>query len=98
MFSLEDIRQLPSYRRGLLAGLQEGRQEGWQEGRQDGRQEGRHEGEAAVLARLLARRFGSPLPVWVQDKLAAASEEELLLWSEQLLDATSLEEALTLPH
>ena len=39
---------------------QQGRQEGWQEGRV----EGRVEGAAAFLQRLLAHRFGSPLPAW----------------------------------
>jgi len=36
------------------------------------------------------RRFGKPLPAWVQQKLDRGSEEALLLWSERLLDAGSL--------
>ncbi len=87
MFSLEEIRNLPSYREGLLAGLERGRQEGWAEGR--------HEGEAALLVRQLTRRFGGPLPAWVQDRLAHGSEEDLLLWSERVLEAADLGEVFS---
>jgi len=69
MFSLEEMRNLPSYRHGLLAGLQAGRQLGCEVGRHEGWQAGRHEGEAAVLARLLARRFGAPMAGLVEEKL-----------------------------
>jgi len=45
-----------------------------------------------VLARLLTRRFGAPMPAWVEEKLHQGSEEELLAWSERLLFAATIEE------
>ena len=55
--------------------------------------EGKVEGERTVLRRLLSRKFGE-LPESVRDRLERASAEELERWSEQLLNASSLEEAL----
>ena len=43
-----------------------------------------------TLSRQLARRFG-PLPEWAVQRLGSATAEQLDLWAEQLLDATSLE-------
>ena len=64
-----------------------------QEGRHEGRQEGRQEGEAQILTRLLARKFGE-LPVDIRRQVESADSERLLLWSERVLTATSLEEVL----
>lgn len=58
-------------------------------GRQEGRQEGLLKGEARMLGRLLTRRFG-PLPAWVEQRLNEATEGQLALWSEAVLDADSL--------
>ena len=68
--------------------------EGWfdeatRKGRLQGRLEGRLEGEARVLARLLTRRFGE-LPDWVGVRLNEATEEQLVCWTEAVLDAPSL--------
>jgi hypothetical protein len=70
-------------------GLQEGRQEGLQEGRQEGLQEGRRTEAIALLSRLLTKKFGALTPEW-EPRLAAASLEQLEMWGETLLDATSL--------
>ena len=55
-----------------------------------GRAVGLAEGEAKSLARLLQRRFG-PLPAAVRSRIAAASVDELDDWTDQVLDAPSLE-------
>lgn len=99
---LQELRIMLSQRieqwaEGFLAtGRQEGRLEGRQEGRQEGRLEGRLEGEIRVLSRLLRRRFGD-LPAWVEPRLNAASETQLALWSEAVLDAESLVAVFTEP-
>jgi predicted transposase YdaD len=72
---------------------QEGLREGRLEGRAEGKVEGRLEGEARVLHRLLERRFG-PLPTWVDARLARATEEDLVRWSELTLDSTLFLEGL----
>src|SRR6188768_488142 len=69
---------------------QEGRREGMQEGRREGMQEGRTAGTSEVLLRLLTIKFG-PQPATVAERLADASQEELLRWSERLLLAETLE-------
>lgn len=61
-----------------------------------GRMEGRMEGEARLLARLLSRRFGE-LPAWVGLRLNSASETELAVWSEAVLDAKALDEVFAEP-
>ncbi len=52
------------------------------------------EGERTVLRRQLSRKFGE-LPESIRERLERASAEELERWSEQLLSASSLEEALS---
>jgi predicted transposase/invertase (TIGR01784 family) len=60
---------------------------------QEFRQEGVHQGEAAVITRLLKRRFRLPqIPDSYLAKLEQADAEMLLLWSDKILDAKSLEE------
>ena len=55
------------------------------------RQEGRQEGEAAVLLRQLTRRFG-PLGEATCKRINAASPAELEQWTDNVLDARTLEE------
>jgi len=64
-----------------------------QQGLEQGRQEGKHLGEASLLRRLLDRRFG-PLPAWVDERLAQASDAELEQWADRVLECASLEEVL----
>ena len=78
---------------GMQQGRQEGIQQGRQEGMQQGRQEGMQQGEAQILMRLLARKFGE-LPVDIRHRVESADSERLLLWSERVLTATSLDEVL----
>jgi len=46
-----------------------------------------------LLRRLLDRRFG-PLPAWVDERLAQASDAELEQWADRVLECASLEEVL----
>lgn len=67
------------------------RQRFLQEGRLEGRQEGRQEGEFGMLSRLLTRRFGV-LPEAVVARMRSADSEQLELWGERVLDASSLDD------
>jgi hypothetical protein len=59
-----------------------------------GRAEGEVRGRAALLQRLLTLRFG-PLPADVTERLANATIDELDVIGERLLNAQSIQEALT---
>ena len=78
-----------------LKGEQKGRQKGLQEGRQEGRQEGLqkglHQGFSKAVALQLQLRFG-PVPDWAQQRLANASEEQLVSWTGAILAAKSLQD------
>jgi Domain of unknown function (DUF4351) len=71
----------------------QGREEGREQGLEKGLEQGLAKGRAGLLARLLAHRFG-PLPDVAQERLAAASIEELDAIGERLLVAQCLSEAL----
>lgn len=45
-----------------------------------------------------ARRFGSPLPAWVAERMASANDEQLLLWGERVLDAATLDDVFSAQH
>jgi flagellar biosynthesis/type III secretory pathway protein FliH len=70
---------------GRLEGLAEGKRDGRLEGLSEGKRKGILEGEARLLHRLLERRFGR-LPLWVEEQLAKATEEDLVRWGERTLD------------
>jgi hypothetical protein len=54
------------------------------------KQEGLKQGETALLLRLIQKRFGE-LPHSLRERLERAPSEQLELWGERLLSATSLE-------
>ena len=68
--------------RGLARGLAKGREEG--------REEGLIEGEKKTLRRQLERRF-TTVPDWAVERIANASDIELGLWLDNVLDAASIE-------
>ncbi|MBF0425502.1 MAG: Rpn family recombination-promoting nuclease/putative transposase [Magnetococcales bacterium] len=68
----------------------EGHAKGHAEGHEKGLAEGMRQGEAELLLRLLQRRFG-PLPVAVQARIRAADAATLEVWSDRVLQASSLE-------
>jgi hypothetical protein len=55
------------------------------------RAEGHAEGAARTLVRLLTRRFGT-IPDRARERIDTASLEQLGLWSERVLDASTLDE------
>ena len=57
----------------------------------------RHQGESQMLSRLLSKRFGR-LPDPIHFQLRIADLDQLELWGEQLLDATSLTDLFPEPH
>ncbi len=69
----------------------EWKQEGWQEGRQEGWQEGKQEGLATILIHLMRLKFGE-LDQQTLRRVHAADAEQLLVWSERILSANSIEE------
>ena len=62
-----------------------------QQFRQEGHQEGQLLGERLLLERQLTRKFGR-LDEQIQEKLTLASQQELERWSEQVLDADTLDQ------
>jgi hypothetical protein len=62
------------------------REEGWRKGKL----EGKLEGEAVILQRQLIKRFGT-LDDITLTRLHSATSEQLELWAERVLDATSLQ-------
>jgi hypothetical protein len=78
-------------RHGHEKGLRKGRAEGLKKGLEKGLERGRAEGESRVLRRQLTLRFGE-LPEAFQQRLDAADAETLLVWSERVLTAPTLDD------
>lgn len=76
---------------GRAEGLELGLQQGLKQGLEQGLERGRLKGERSVVQRLLVLRFG-PLPEAALTHLEAADADALALWTERLLDASSLDE------
>jgi len=60
-------------------------------GIEKGMEQGMQQGEATLLSRLLTKRFG-PLDEATRSRLNRATLEQLDVWAERVLDASSLEE------
>jgi hypothetical protein len=58
--------------------------------REEGRAESRREGEVEILLRLLRLRFGT-VPADVTTRVTTADPETLLLWSDRVLSAPTLD-------
>ena len=78
---------------GREEGRQEGRDEGLQQGRDEGLQQGLQRGEARIVTALLRLRFGD-LPAAYRERIETADADTLLRWSERVLTAAGLDEAL----
>jgi flagellar biosynthesis/type III secretory pathway protein FliH len=68
-----------------------GHKRGLKEGLQKGVQQGVQEGEAAMLLRLITAKFGSPTEA-VRARVEGADSETLLLWSERILTASTIDD------
>ena len=71
---------------------QEGIRQGIQQGVQQGIQQGERQGECKLFLKLLKRKFSEASLSDYQICLDEADEDQLMLWSERLIDAKSLEE------
>ncbi|MFM8332359.1 MAG: Rpn family recombination-promoting nuclease/putative transposase [Candidatus Methylumidiphilus sp.] len=78
---------------GIEQGIEQGRAQGRAQGRQEGKHEGEQQGLRKVLFRQLARKFGA-LTAEQQQRIQQADAETLLRWSEQVLFAATVEEAM----
>ncbi|WP_353571992.1 DUF4351 domain-containing protein [Candidatus Albibeggiatoa sp. nov. BB20] len=72
-------------------GMERGIEQGILQGMQQGLEEGVQQGEQSILLRQLTRRFGT-LPELLQERIKQADLEQLELWSDLILTASSLEE------
>ncbi|GAB4540451.1 MAG: Rpn family recombination-promoting nuclease/putative transposase [Haliangiales bacterium] len=73
-------------KRGYDAGHKQGHEQGHKQGYEEGQAHSRR-----ILLRLLERRFDS-LPASVVHRVSNASADELMQWSERVLDAESLDD------
>jgi len=60
--------------------------------REEGRQEGAHEAAARMLLRQLSLRFGDQASASVRSRVDLADLDQLLIWSERVLTAESVED------
>lgn len=90
-FPTTPLEETRAYKELVAIGMERGRKEGVEWGRKEGYQAGRR----AILTKLLRRRFGE-LPDWVINQLEQANTEQLELWAEQIFDANSIEQLLSI--
>ena len=74
--------------------IQEGVKQGREEGLEEGVKQGLEQGERKVLLRLLRRRFGAEIDGETERRVAAAPAEQIEVWAERVLSATTLAEVL----
>jgi hypothetical protein len=69
--------------------------EAWrQEAIQEGVKQGLEQGERKLLLRMLRRRFGAEVDGEIERRVAAAPAEQIEVWAERVLSATTLAEVL----
>ena len=76
---------------GRSEGLSEGLSQGISQGISQGLSQGMFEGRLETLASQIRKKFGQ-LQADILQKLNTATEEQLKLWSENILDAKTLPE------
>jgi phage baseplate assembly protein W len=79
--------------RGLSLGIERGMSQGLSQGLSQGMSQGLSQGISQVLRRILTKRFG-PLSPAVEARLQSATTQQLDAWTDRVLDAQSIEEAL----
>src|SRR5262249_27777555 len=70
------------------------RREAIQEGVEQGVKQGLEQGERKLLLRQLRRRFGAAVDGEIERRVATASVEQIEIWAERVLSATTLVELL----
>jgi hypothetical protein len=74
--------------------LEERQLDWWEQWKLEGILEGKREGEARLLQLVLTQRFGV-LSAWAEERLAQATEADLVRWAKEVLNPTlSLEQLL----
>jgi hypothetical protein len=86
---------------GIVEGLEKGREEGLEKGRKEGLHEGRTQErqvslarERRLLLRLLNERFGDDVDIAIEERVEAASAEQVETWLDHMLSAATLAEVL----
>lgn len=69
-------------------------EQGVEQGVQQGVQQGVEQGERKLLLRQLRRRFGAEVDGAIEERVVAASAEQVELWAERVLSAATLDEIL----
>ncbi|NEX23334.1 Rpn family recombination-promoting nuclease/putative transposase [Thiorhodococcus mannitoliphagus] len=93
---LPNVNDLQEMRAMLAERVKTWTEEWKQEGLKEGLEQGLSQGEARLLRRQLIRRFGA-LPAWAEAHLEQASEDELEVWADRVLECATLEEILKDP-
>jgi hypothetical protein len=70
-------------------------QEGIAQGLEQGVRQGLEQGERKLLLRLLQRRFGNQVDREIEQRIAEAPAEQIEVWAERVLSASTLTELLT---
>ena len=84
---LESLMDNPVFAREYNRGFEKGLEIALEKGRE----EGMVEGEANLLRRQIAHRF-KRVPKWVENRLVAATSEQIEAWSRRLLNSATLRE------
>jgi flagellar biosynthesis/type III secretory pathway protein FliH len=69
-------------------------QEGVKQGLQQGLEQGLEQGERKLLLRQLRRRFGAEVDGEIERRVVTAPAEQVEVWAERVLSATTLTELL----
>ena len=64
----------------------------WEGGVEQGMQQGVQQGEVAVLLRQIKRKYGPTVAAAFQQRVEQADAETLLVWSERILTAESIDD------
>jgi hypothetical protein len=95
LYAFEESKQMPYVttveRAGIEKGLQQGIQQGEQIGYRKGEQIGYRKGEADLLLWLIEKKFGADAIGSVRQRIEAADNDTLRLWSERILGADTLD-------
>jgi flagellar biosynthesis/type III secretory pathway protein FliH len=81
-------------REAIQEGITQGLEQGVKQGLEQGVRQGLEQGERKLLLRLLQRRFGSQVDRETEQRIAAASAEQIEVWAERVLSAATLAELL----
>ena len=74
--------------------IEEGVEQGLKQGVEQGLKQGVEQGERKLLLRVLRRRFGTAVDGEIECRVAAAAAEQVEVWAERVLSASTLAELL----